>query len=390
MSTGFTVSQPGNYTADLDDILMRREYLNRGDIWTAGENDLGQLGNLQVGGSSFNRSSPGTIAGSGVTWKEIAGGSQYAAVIKQDGSLWTWGENTAGVLGDGTTLNRSSPTSIVGNDWAKVSAGLLHTAAIKTDGTLWTWGRNNNGQLGAGNTVYRSSPGTVSGGGTNWKQVSCGYNHIATIKTDGTLWSWGAGSRGQIGNLSTAARSSPVEVSGGGTNWKQVSACSYSYTAAIKTDGSLWTWGNNDSGQLGIGNTINRSSPVTVEGNDNNWKEVNAVDATLAIKNDGTLWTWGANNWGQVGSGTTVYRSSPVTIAGGGANWKNLSSGYRHSSAIKTDGSLWVWGINDYGQLATNDTVYRSSPVTPVGVGRTWIKTALNRTTFLALTENGP
>jgi alpha-tubulin suppressor-like RCC1 family protein len=267
--------------------------------------------------------------------------------------LWTWGHNNAGQLGTLNILHRSSPVQTIagGTNWKKVSIGSQHMQAIKSDNTLWGWGLNVNGQLGVNNTTSRSSPIQVLGGGT-WRKLSCGALHTTAIKTDGTLWSWGHGTYGQLGNNAATHRSSPVQVVGGGTNWKDVSGGDY-HTLAIKNDGTLWAWGFNSEGQLGINDNINRSSPVQTIGG-TNWKKVACGDYhTLAIKNDGTLWAWGYNSNGQLGDGTFTHRSSPVQI-GTGQNWNKIAAGRTHSFGMKTDGTLWSWGNNSNGELGLN------------------------------------
>ena len=169
--------------------------------------------------------------------------------------LWTWGAVSGGRLGNGvTTGNISTPVTTFagGSSWKQVSSGDFHTAAVKTDGTLWTWGFGNNGRLGnAVTTGNISTPVTTFAGGSSWKQVSSGNAHTAAIKTDGTLWTWGVGGNGRLGNAVTTGNiSTPVTTFAGGTNWKQVSS-GYVHTAAIKTDGTLWTWGRCDNGELG-------------------------------------------------------------------------------------------------------------------------------------------
>ena len=163
-------------------------------------------------------------------------------------------------------------TIAAGTNWKQVSCGGYHTVAIKTDGTLWLWGDNSNGQLGDSTIADRSSPVQTIAGGTSWKQVSCGARHSAAIKTDGTLWTWGDNGAGQLGDNTITNRSSPVQTIAAGTNWKQVS-CSYSNMAAIKTDGTLWTWGNNGGGQLGDNSTTRKSSPVQTIAGGTNWKQ---------------------------------------------------------------------------------------------------------------------
>ena len=299
--------------------------------------------------------------------------------------LWIWGSNLRGQLGTNNVVHRSSPVQTVagGTNWKQVSTASQnigfgdahqgHTAAIKTDGTLWLWGDATDGKLGTNDSVlvHRSSPVQTVAGGTNWKQVSAGSDHTAAIKTDGTLWTWGFNGSSRLGTNDTAARSSPVQTIAGGTNWKQVS-CGTSHTAAIKTDGTLWTWGSGSSGELGDNDIVARSSPVQV-GADTNWKQVNFSNASsAAIKTDGTLWVWGSNGNGQLGTNDVTSRSSPVQTIAGSTNWKQVSGRHTYTAAIKTDGTLWIWGSGDNGQLGTNDRVHRSSPVQTIAGGTNW------------------
>ena len=179
--------------------------------------------------------------------------------------LWTWGNNASyGGLGDNTVINKSSPAQTIagGINWKSVVCGDNHTAAIKTDGTLWIWGSNTQGQLGDNSLVNKSSPvQTITGGNTDWQQVACAYEHTAAIKTDGTLWSWGSNVVGNLGDNTVTKKSSPVQTIAGGTNWKLVDGGRFN-TFAIKTDGTLWSWGQDQYGQLGDNTRVNKSSPV--------------------------------------------------------------------------------------------------------------------------------
>ena len=343
-----------------------------GTLWTWGNGSSGRLGNANI----TNRSTPVTTFAGGNNWKQVSSGTNHTAAVKTDGTLWTWGENDNGRLGDGDNagnINRSTPVTTFagGTDWKQVSAGNAHTAAIKTDGTLWTWGAGNNGRLGTNNTTNRSTPVTTFAGGTDWKQVSAGNAHTAAIKTDGTLWTWGRGTFGGLGSNDTTDRSTPVTTFAGGTNWKQVSSGN-NHTAAIKTDGTLWTWGFGNTGQLGTNDTTTRSTPVTTFAGGTDWKQVSSGYHTAAIKTDGTLWTWGFGNFGRLGTNDLTSRSTPVTTFAGGTNWKQVSAGGRHTAAIKTDGTLWTWGRGNYGQLGTNDAISRSTPVTTFAGGTNW------------------
>ena len=306
-------------------------------------------------------------------------GIDHTAAIKTDGTLWTWGLNSSGHLGiNNFSGSRTTPVTTFagGTNWKQVSCGREHNAAIKTDGTLWTWGYGINGQLG-NNSYGRITPVTTFAGGTNWKQVSCGRNHTAATKTDGTLWTWGYNTVGRLGTNDTTNRFTPVTTFAGGTDWKQVSAGDQ-HTAAIKTDGTLWTWGSGTNGRHGTNDTISRSTPVTTFVGGTNWKQVSCGQGhTAAIKTDGTLWTWGSNSFsiflfGQLGTNDTITRSTPVTTFVGGTNWKQVSCGRNHTAAIKTDGTLWTWGSENYGQLGTNDIIARSTPVTTFAGGINW------------------
>jgi alpha-tubulin suppressor-like RCC1 family protein len=292
------------------------------------------MGN-NVSSAGFQFSPVQTISG-GTNWQLVSTGHYFSAAIKTDGTLWTWGQNFIGGLGDNTTVSKSSPVQTIasGNNWKQVSTTDVHTGAIKTDGTLWLWGQNDYGQLGTGGTTSVSSPVQTVSGGTNWKLVTCGSYQTAAIKTDGTLWTWGSNVFGQLGTGNTVDIRSPVQTAAGGNNWKQVSTTDV-HTGAIKTDGTLWLWGKNTSGQLGNNSNTNVSSPIQTVSGGTNWKQVfNGSAQTASIKTDGTLWTWGLGNNGQLGNNNFGNRSSPVQTAAGGTNWKQVSSNLFGASAI--------------------------------------------------------
>ena len=374
---------------DLGNILITKEYLMSvypqivnqlitPELWSWGDNSYGQLGI----NSTIGKSTPVTTFAGGANWKSVSCGFQHTAAIKTDGTLWTWGINTFGQLGDNTTTRRSTPvTTFLGeNNWKQVSGGGSHTVAIKTDGTLWTWGYNAFGQLGINATTTRTTPVQVFGSATNWKQVSGGGSHTVAIKTDGTLWTWGYNYNGQLGINATTQRNTPVTTFLGGSDWKQVAAGG-NHTLAIKTDGTLWTWGYNVVGQLGI-NTSGTDilTPVTTFVGGSNWKQVAGGSThTAAIKTDGTLWTWGDNSSGELGINNTSNRSIPVTTFVGGSNWKQVDGGTNHTVAIKTDGTLWIWGGNSYSQLGINLSAAsngRTTPVTTFAGGTNWKQVA--------------
>ena len=305
--------------------------------------------------------------------------SVYPSIAQELGKtpeLLTWGLGTSAQLGNNSATSVSTPvtTSAGGSNWKQVSARTSYTAAIKTDGTLWTWGNGATGQLGNAAITNISTPVTTFTGGTNWKQVSTGNQHTAAIKTDGTLWTWGAGSGGRLGNGYEDNIPTPVTTFAGGTNWKQVSG-GIAHTAAIKTDGTLWMWGGNAGfGLLGTNNTTDRFTPVTTFAGGTTWKQVSAsFTHTAAIKTDGTLWVWGYQLYGQLGVGGNIaIISTPVTTFAGGTNWKQVSCRFYHTAAIKTDGTLWTWGNGADGRLGNAVTTNASTPVTTRAGGSNW------------------
>ena len=357
-----------------------------GQLWAWGENSAGHLGD----DTTIHKSSPvQTIAG-GTDWISVSGGNQYTAAIKNDGTLWMWGSNQdygmpVGQLGDNTGVNKSSPVQTItgGTNWSKVACGNFHAAAIKTDGTLWTWGRNYSGQVGDDTDVNKPSPVQTIAGGTNWSQVACGQQHTAAIKTDGTLWTWGDNyPAGGLGDNTNVDKSSPVQTIAGGTNWSQVSA-GLNFVAAIKTDGTLWLWGQNYGGSLGDNTNVRKSSPVQTIAGGTNWSKVSCGNEHIAaIKTDGTLWLWGNNYGGRLGDDTSVNKSSPVQTITGGTDWSQVACGIENTAAIKTDGTLWTWGKNDRGTIGDDTNVKRSSPVQTIAGGTNWTFVTSNKSYY--------
>ncbi len=270
----------------------------------------------------------------------VSAGSSFTAAIKTDGTLWTWGQNGYGRLGDGTTTNRSSPIQIgTDNDWASVSAGGSHIVALKTDGTLWLLGKNGPEQLGTEN---------------DWSIVAAGSDHKVALKTDGTLWAWGQNGYGRLGDGTTDSKSTPAHI-GTDNDWSFVAAGIF-HSFALKTDGSLWAWGRNIYGHLGDGTFIQRNTPTQVEAG-TYWSIVAAGGShTVGVMTDGSLWAWGSNTAGQFGDGTTNSKNVPTRI-GIDTDWAFVDAGGLHTIGVKTDGSLWTWGRNVYGQLGDGTTI---------------------------------
>ncbi len=289
---------------------------------------------------------------------KISAGSSHTVVLRSDGTLWVWGYNYFGQLGDTTSVNKRSPVQIgTDADWISVVAGGFHTVALKSDGTLWAWGYNNFGQLGDTTTDDKHSPVQI-GSDTNWVGIAAGGSHTVGLKSDGTLWAWGANYSGQLGDGSTVNKISPVKI-GNDASWVSISAGD-DFTVALKSDGTLWAWGMN-WGQLGDGTKVDKHSPVQI-GLDNTWSKIAAGGYhTLAIKADGTLWTWGYNYYGQLGDGSTYEKLSPSRL-GNEAGWVLIAAGSDFSMAANSYNMLYTWGHNNYGQLGNGEIVDRHEP----------------------------
>jgi alpha-tubulin suppressor-like RCC1 family protein len=354
---------------------------NKGLAWAWGSNAYGRLGD----NTNVSKSSPVLVAGGFTDWCQVDAGSYHNLAVRTNGTLWAWGYNFSGTLGDNTTVSKSSPVSVVGGftDWCQVSAGSFHSLAVRTNGTLWAWGFNTYGRLGDNTVVSKSSPVSVVGGFTDWCQASAGSSFSLAIRTNGTLWAWGSG--GEIGDDTNVSKSSPVSVVGGFTDWCQASA-GIGHSLAVRTNGTLWSWGSNANGRLGDNTVTNRSSPVSVVGGFTDWCQASAGNAhSLGVRRDGTLWSWGSNANGRLGDNTTVSKSSPVSVVGGFTDWCQASAGNGHSLAVRTNGTLWAWGSNANGRLGDNTVVSKSSPVSVVGGFTDWCQASAGGSHSLAL-----
>ena len=356
-------------------------YTGAKQLWAWGYNNKGQLGQNSKTAYSSPVQIPGVFS-KGSDIGDVSVGDYMVGTIKSDNTLWVWGENGNGQLGQNNRTDYSSPVQVGSSaDWEFVEMGMNYMAAIKTDGTLWMWGNqgaNPNGVLGQnqGTTEY-SSPVQIHGGGTNWRNIECSIVNVFATKTDGTMWVWGgqndAGNLGlnEGGGWSAHMKSSPTQLPG--TTWSRASTNNYS-VAATKTDGTLWAWGINNYG--GLGQNVNgapgsRSSPVQV-GSGTDWAIVQHDNnaGVIALKTDGTLWSWGYNQQGNLGHNNRTNYSSPKQIPG--TTWSKVAGNIGGFFAMKTDGTMWGWGQNTYGGLGQNNETYYSSPV-QVGSDTDWV-----------------
>src|SRR5471032_2976079 len=341
-----------------------------GTLLSWGSNQFGQLGD----GTNVNRLSPVQVQVTAPTtgsttvspWTMIAAGEYHTVALRADGTLWAWGNNQNGQLGDGTQTNRSVPTKIgTGTGWLYVAAGKSHTIAIDKGGLLWAWGRNFNGQLGDNTTADKLVP-TKIGVATNWSSAAAGATHTLARRADGTLWAWGGNANGQLGNGGLTDLHVPTQI--GTSTWVAVAAGTL-HSAAIRADGALFAWGSNGNGQVGNGltTTTNVTAPLQIsKTTPSNWIVIGAGDAyTVGVRVDGTLWAWGSNSDGQLGDGSGLDSSTPNQI-GTVTNWSSaLSAGLFHAFGIRSDGTLWGWGRNVEGQQGNGDATGAAVP-TPV------------------------
>ena len=354
---------------------------------------------ISVGdGTTSNRSSPVTPAGGITNWSELAGGMlTHNLGLAASGTLYAWGTNYGGQIGDNTTVAKSSPVTVVGGitTWSKISAGEGHSLGLTSGGVIYAWGYGSYGRLGNNSTSNRSSPVTVVGGITTWSQISASRRHNLALTSAGSAYAWGYGVYGRLGNNSTANRSSPVIVVGGITTWSQLSAGT-AHSFGLTSAGIAYAWGYNFKGELGDGTTTNRSSPVTVVGGITTWSQLSGgrdpippystgVGHSLGLTSGGVIYAWGGAINGRLGDGTTVSKSSPVTVVGGITNWNKIAAGGEHNLARTSAGIAYAWGLNSYGQLGDNTTVDKSSPVTVVGGITTWSQIFAGRRTSLGL-----
>ncbi len=327
-----------------------------------------------------------TRIGTDSDWQSIAAGVDHALALKTDGSLWAWGANASGQLGVDSPESQPSPVRVGSDrDWAKIFARGQASFAIKVDGGLWVWGRNHYGKLGDGTDGDRHSP-TRIGTDTEWVSVAPGAYHTMALKSDGSAWGWGANHLGQMGDGTTAARFAPQQI-GNDQDWIALRT-GYGFVMGLKADGTLWGWGDNGRGQLGSDVPVQVRLPTRI-GPDRRWSAIEARNnQAFAMARDGTLWACGSNQYGQLGFGSTSVRSDWVQ-AGTATDWKVLAAtGREQTFALKTDGSLWAWGRNHFGQLGDGTRTDRAAPV-QIGADSDWVAISPSDHGALGLKRDG-
>jgi len=354
----------------------------------------------------FNQTNiPGFQEGSIFTDTTLSGGGYHTCIILDDGSVSCWGLNVNGQIGDGTTIDLTTRTQTssfgIGRTAMTISSGHKHTCAILDDGSVSCWGWNLFGQLGDGTNIDRNTPTQTSslGTGRTAVQISSGEYHTCAILDDGTVSCWGYNDFGQLGNgtLSASSRNMPTQTSDLGTGRTAVAISSGHYqTCAILDDGSVSCWGSNTGGQLGDGTTMNRNKP-TLTSSLGTGRTAVAISSgnshTCAILDNASVSCWGSNYFGLLGDGTITQRRTPTQTSslGTGRTAIAISSGGLHTCALLDDGSVSCWGWNGYGNLGDGTITDRSTPtqISSLGTGRTAVAISSGDEHSCALLDDG-
>jgi alpha-tubulin suppressor-like RCC1 family protein len=332
-----------------------------GTVWATGFNAYGELGD----GTSLNKSTPVQVSGlTGVTG--IFGSDYQSFAVKSDGTLWGWGLNNNGQLGDGTLVDRRIPVQVAGLQGViDADGGRAFSIAADSSGNVWSWGMSTFGELGTGvaNGTRKTTPVKINSL-SGITAVSTGSNHAMALKSDGTVWTWGFNREGELGDGTIIDRAVPVKVSGL-TNVIAVKAGSR-HSMALKSDGTVWAWGHGREAALGDGTSTSRLTPNKVYGLTNVTAIAVGLYGGYALKSDGTVYAWGLNYNGQIGDGTVTPRWTAVKITGL-SNIVAISDGWEFSSALDANKKVYAWGQNNYGQLGDGTTTNRLQPVASMG-----------------------
>jgi alpha-tubulin suppressor-like RCC1 family protein len=330
---------------------------NDSSLWSWGYNYFGQLGN---GDTLFlDDTLPRQIV-TQMKWLSIDCGDFYSAGIRNDHTLWTWGYDNHSALGNGLLNDTNLPAQIgVDTNWLEIATGSEHALARKTDYSLWAWGHNAYSQLGIGGTLNSASPLQV-GNANDWAKIAAGNNHSIAQNSNKENFGFGGNSQNQLLSTTNCVYCDTTTLMALDTSWEQFHA-GIQYTIGMKEGGTIYGWGFNLFGQLGNGTNVNTPLPTKI-GPDSAWKSVAVgTNHCIAIKKDGTLWAWGANNKGQLGNGSYIDSNLPIQI-GLDTNWSKAISGDFFSMALKTDGTLWSWGDNLHGQLGDGTKINKNTP----------------------------
>ncbi|MCW5983296.1 MAG: choice-of-anchor D domain-containing protein [Bryobacteraceae bacterium] len=327
-----------------------------GTVWAWGDNQSGQLGDGAGGHYVYSVTPVKVLSLTGIV--AIAAGDRHSLALKSNGSVWAWGDNYHGQLGIGGNSNSATPVALAKiAGVVKIAAGASFSVALKSNGEVWTWGANEYGQLGNGSAIDSNVPVAVLTGAFS---IGVGYHHAMALKATGVAWAWGSNWAGQLGNGRALFIPEPV-VPIGITKAVAVGAGKYC-SAAVTSDGTVWAWGFDQSDICG-GVAAKRSMPVAMSGLTGIIAVALGDSHRLALKDDGTVWGWGNNSWGQLGNGAMSWRVDVPVKTTGLANVVAVAAGAKHSLALKSDGTVWAWGNNESGQLGGNYGYQMAVPI---------------------------
>ena len=327
-----------------------------------GANNLGQVGNATT---ASIQSSPAQVYGITTTAKQLAAGGDHSVLLKSDGTVAGWGDNAHGEVGDGTTTFRTAPTTVGITGVTKVSAGTSHTLALRSDGTVWAWGDNANGQLGDGTTTDRATPTQVHNL-SGIIAIAAGGDFSLALSSSGTVYAWGADNARQMGDTGSTTNQvlpAAVPLLSGVT----AIAAGSDFAFAVKSNGSVWAWGEATLGQLGDGSSAPQNSPVVVTGLTGIISVAAGFDHGVALGSNGSVWTWGHNDFGQLGNGSTS-PSFVATLAiaapgAGSPKVTQISAGNYDTLARTSDQRAIGWGRDTYGEFGTGAGFSAFTPV---------------------------
>jgi len=369
---------------DLDDVFAPRNWFKTtgSELYGQGSWCYGELGiGTTQAGSTISLVQEFCSA---TDWESVSQGRFFTVGLKEDGGMWTWGFNLCYALGIGNTNGSGYTVSPVreywnATNWCHLMVGTFEGGGVKEDGSLWLWGRNEYGALGINSSTGAGDacPCAVREvtSSENWLTGCIGFSNVNAIKTDGTMWGWGHNLYGETATnqQSTCSYSSPVQEASSSTNWCQVSKSEWS-NAGVKKDGTLWAWGRNCCGGANAPTSVcNVSSPIQEVSSSTNWCQVAVGNITVnALKTDNTLWGWGFNEAGMIGNGTSIAYSSPVQEYSSSSEWVDVMSGGASSAAIKANGTMWITGTNDEGQLGKPLTTLAQCCYDAYGASNNW------------------
>ena len=332
---------------------------NDGTLWGCGYNPDGELGL----GDTTNRNTFTQITTNADDIKSVCCGAYHTFILENDGTLWSTGYNGYGQLGLGDNTNKTIFTQVTINadDIKEIYCGWEYTLILKNDGTLWGCGRNDYGQLGLGDTAHRYIFTQVTTNTDNIKKIYCGAGHSFILKNDGTLWGCGYNPYGELGLGDTKSRTTFTQTITNVNNIKKI-YCGGDHTFILKNDGTLWTCGYNGEGQLGLGDNNHRYTFTQITTNADNIKSIYCGENhTIILKNDGTLWSCGRNDYGQLGLGDGTNRNTFTQVTTNTDDIKEIYCGFHHTFILKNDGTLWGCGHNEYGQLGLGDDTNKNT-----------------------------